>query len=257
MRAVLYICHGSRVKAGQLAALNFIEQTKEHVGVPIQEACFLELAEPTIEQGIKRCMEQGATKIVAIPFLLLTAGHAKIDIPEQLQKTMTHYPEVTLQYGDTLGVHPDLIDVLKKRMATINMKEEQPAVLLVGRGSSDPVIHDYFTEILKIFKSKTAIENVRVCYLAASYPRFEDALLDLIKEQPREIVVIPYLLFTGVLMNDINMYIQQRTSDIPIYLSPSLGYDELISQIVAERVKEASIKGVILHGNAPDYSESK
>ena len=63
MQAVLYVAHGSRVKAGIQEAYRFVEKVKGKTGVKIQELCFLELAEPSISQGIKNCMLKGATSI--------------------------------------------------------------------------------------------------------------------------------------------------------------------------------------------------
>ena len=48
MKAVLYICHGSRIREANEQAISFIQQVMKRVDIPIQEIGFLELSEPTI-----------------------------------------------------------------------------------------------------------------------------------------------------------------------------------------------------------------
>ena len=132
MRAILYICHGSRVKKGQQAALAFIGKTMQTETAPIQEACFLELAEPSIAEGVARCIERGATEIIAIPFLLLRAGHANVDIPVELQHVMAAYPGIPLYYGDPIGVDDRMVDVLIDRLhETTEIIPQDATILLI------------------------------------------------------------------------------------------------------------------------------
>ncbi|MEM5594965.1 CbiX/SirB N-terminal domain-containing protein [Niallia circulans] len=78
MEAILYICHGSRVKEASEQAVSFIEKCMKINGFKgIQEYSFLELSDPSIEEGFQKCVEKGASTIYIIPVLLLTAAHAK------------------------------------------------------------------------------------------------------------------------------------------------------------------------------------
>ena len=49
--------HGSRIKEATEEAIAFIETVKEKVDVSLQEICFLELAEPTIHQGMHKLID--------------------------------------------------------------------------------------------------------------------------------------------------------------------------------------------------------
>ena len=40
MQAVLYVAHGSRIKAGVEEAIQFIKSSQAMIDVPIQEICF-------------------------------------------------------------------------------------------------------------------------------------------------------------------------------------------------------------------------
>ena len=61
MKAVLYICHGSRIGEANEQAISFIHQVMKKVDIPIQEIGFLELTEPTIAGSFERCVKKGAT----------------------------------------------------------------------------------------------------------------------------------------------------------------------------------------------------
>lgn len=86
MQAILYVAHGSRVKAGVEQAKIFLKSVQQEIEIPIQEICFLELATPTIADGIASCINRGATAIAIVPILLLAAQHAKHDIPSEIDK---------------------------------------------------------------------------------------------------------------------------------------------------------------------------
>ena len=241
MRAILYICHGSRVKKGQQAALAFIEKTMETEVAPIQEACFLELADPSIAVGVARCIERGATEIIAIPFLLLRAGHANVDIPTELQDVMMSYPDIPVYYGDPIGVDERMVDVLIERLhETTEVIPNDASILLIGRGSSDPATKEDFAKIKRIFQEKTKLQNVHVGYLAACEPFYENELERLLEHQPKNLYILPYLLFTGILMKSIERTLKKTQTTTAIHLCPELGYDPVIHAILNERANEAA-----------------
>ena len=45
------------------------------------------------QQGIEACVARGATRIVAVPVILLAASHVKLEIPEFLDAARTRYPQ--------------------------------------------------------------------------------------------------------------------------------------------------------------------
>lgn len=237
IQAVLYIAHGSRLKEGVDEAVQFIE-LNELGGNYIQEICFLELAKPTIIEGIENCIARGATNIAIVPLLLLSAVHAKKDIPEQIALGMEKYPQITFTYGRPFGVHEKIIDALYDRI-----KEEgvpltaQSEVLLVGRGSSDPDVKRDLTKIAKQLKATYRLNRVNICFLYGVTPRFEEVLFEYVKTKPKQVFIIPYLLFTGILMKDITKKVQQA-SDGNLILCESLGYHPNLQQVLTERVYE-------------------
>lgn len=133
MKAVLYICHGSRLKAAKEEAVAFITSCMNRVEANIQEICFLELASPSIEEGFRTCVKRGATEIVAIPVFLLAAGHVKKDIPLELRKLNEEYPDIKIVYGNPFGVSEVLVKAVYNGSG-IKDYDEEVTLLLVARG---------------------------------------------------------------------------------------------------------------------------
>ena len=182
----------------------------KRVDIPIQEIGFLELTEPTIAGGFERCVKKGATTIIAIPILLLTAAHAKIDIPNELTNLKLRFPEVEVKLGQPIGVHEKMIDLLLERVADTKIPiKEDSKVLLVGRGSSDPDVKRDLTRIAEMLKQRSTVKRVEVCFLTAAKPSFQEGLEEAKRSGAKQVFVIPYLFFTGILMGRIENSIKQ------------------------------------------------
>lgn len=239
MQAVLYIGHGSRVRQGSEEARRFIETCMKRVSASIQEICFLELAQPTISVGVRRCVERGATRIAVVPVLLFSAFHAKRDIPLELKKAQKQYPHVVFDYGRPFGVDERIVDILMERIQDQNMSSKDAMVLLVGRGSSDPEPRKGLSAVAERLEDKYGFPRVDTCYLAATRPTFDEGLHQALNSQHRRVFIVPYLLFTGRLMNEMEAAIQSIDPEgNRLILCRNLGYHPYLEEVLCERVGE-------------------
>ncbi|MDQ0300798.1 sirohydrochlorin ferrochelatase [Salibacterium salarium] len=241
MKAVLYVGHGTRVLKGSEQLKKFVEDAKKDIPYDIQETCFLELSEPDIMEGVARCVERGADSIAVIPVLLLSAGHIKEDIPKELEKVQKAYPELTIQYGAPFGLHTKMIEVLQQRLESKGwQKGEDAEILLVGRGSSDSNAISDFHEIASLLQNRTAVEKVDTAFLAAAKPTFDEGLANKTKSKAKSVYVLPYLLFTGLLMQEMEEKIEKanQISESSLYLCDYLGYDKQLIEVLKERAVE-------------------
>ncbi|MCA0171041.1 sirohydrochlorin chelatase [Bacillus sp. RAR_GA_16] len=248
MKAVLYICHGSRVKEGRNQAVEFVRKCKEELSYPIQETCFLELSEPNIYEGITTCIQQGAKEIVVVPVLLLAATHVKKDIPNEVERISGEFPWITFHIGRPLGIHDKLISVIEERVSETGILVRKDAsAILVGRGSSDSDTRIDINEIANRIFEKMTFQSVSVCYLAAANPTFDEGIKQAKKGSNSQVFVIPYLLFTGILMKEMEHKISRLEKDGPdFYLCHYLGYHDLLKDVLKERVIEAFETGVTI-----------
>ena len=93
MKAILYICHGSRLRAAKEEAIQFITTCIAYRSG--YSSLFLELANPSIEEGFRTCAKRGATELLLIPVFYCLAGHVKNDIPFELEKLNNQYPNIS------------------------------------------------------------------------------------------------------------------------------------------------------------------
>ncbi|GAB6255370.1 MULTISPECIES: CbiX/SirB N-terminal domain-containing protein [Peribacillus] len=253
MEAILYICHGSRVKEASAQAIDFIKVCMQAQPNSIQEYCFLELETPTIEEAYDRCVQKGATRIIAIPVLLLTAVHAKHDIPVILNQMKERYPAVELKYGRPIGVSDKMVDILVERLEETNVRvTEDSLVLLVGRGSSDPDVKRDLSRLADLLRNRFPKIRVQECYLTAATPSFGEALELAGESRSNQVFIIPYLLFTGLLMQSIENSIKklQKKGKQKIILCRYLGYHPKIEQAISERIQEVSGEGAYVSNYA-------
>src|SRR5271170_3686165 len=97
--ALCIVGHGSRDPEGTRKFLRLVEMIQSQEPARIVECGFLEFAEPVIQQGFDRCVERGANAVAVLPGMLLAAGHAKNDIPSEIQEARLRYPEIAFHYG--------------------------------------------------------------------------------------------------------------------------------------------------------------
>ncbi len=241
MQGVLYVSHGSRVEEATDEAISCIHAANQNINTSLWEICFLELADPTVIQGIDKLVQRGATSIVIIPVLLLSAGHYYKDIPDEIDKARNHYPNTSFVYGQPLGVQDRIVDVLVERLEEADIAHQTNAnILLVGRGSRNPETKRDIETIAQKLKTKLKIAEVDVCYLAAISPTFEEGLNSSLKKSGSQTFVVPYLWFTGILIQSMQKQINElRNADEEIVLCHYLDHHPIMVQALADRVNEA------------------
>ena len=240
-QAVLYVCHGSRVKEASDEAIAFITHCQEQIKADFHEICYLELVSPSIEEGFSSCVKQGATHIAVVPLLLLTAVHAKKDIPLEIERASERYPNVQITYGKPLGIHQKLAESVHERVIEQQIENSGSSiVVLIGRGSSDPDVMKDLHALAELVKKQSGIDDVRICFLTAATPSFEDMLVEVTSLKDKQIYFVPYLLFTGILVKKIaaKLSMAKKQND-NIRLCRYLGYDSKVETVFVERVTEA------------------
>ena len=114
MKALLLIAHGSRRKQSNDEVFALANTLKHSCSnhFPIIHAGFLEIAEILIPDGIKKCVEDGATSIIILPYFLNSGSHVSEDIPTIINNTKVHYPGIEIKISPHLGASPLMLDLL-------------------------------------------------------------------------------------------------------------------------------------------------
>jgi sirohydrochlorin ferrochelatase len=122
--ALLLMAHGSRETEANDDLHYVASEMRKRGGFAIVEAAFLELAEPSILVGASRCVEQGAKRVVMLPYFLSAGVHVRRDLTAHRDVLAAHFPEVTFRLAEPLGQHPQLLEVVAAR-AFEAMKDER------------------------------------------------------------------------------------------------------------------------------------
>jgi sirohydrochlorin ferrochelatase len=124
--AILLIAHGSRhAPANQdlfVTARNLAGQGEYR----IVEAAFLELAEPDIAQGGDRCIEQGANRVLMVPYFLSSGVHLIRDLTAARDELKNRHPAVEFLLGPPLGPDPLLERLVAERARQLDNGERAP-----------------------------------------------------------------------------------------------------------------------------------
>ena len=113
--ALLIVDHGSRrEEANQMlhGVGDILRRARPDIIVHIAH---MELAEPTIRQGIDACVREGASEIVVHPYMLSPGRHATEDIPRMATEAGAAYPDVHIRVTEPLGLHKKLCEVILQR----------------------------------------------------------------------------------------------------------------------------------------------
>lgn len=104
MKSLLLIAHGSRRTESndevRALAVRLGEMTRSFDTV---SCAFLELAVPSIPEGIEACVQQGADEIVILPYFLSAGRHVAEDIPALVQPKQAQYAALKIELHPYLG----------------------------------------------------------------------------------------------------------------------------------------------------------
>lgn len=239
--ALLLVGHGSRSAAGVAAYWEFADVLRSRAP-GLQIGCgFIELASPDLDTAIDAVVEAGAASVVAVPLVLLGAGHLKSDGPAALQRGRHRHPHVSFSYARDLGIHPSVLAVAEERVREA-AREQADAVVIVSRGSSDPDANSDLYKVGRLLADSRGLGLVEPAFVSLAPPDVAAALDRCYLLGARRIAVAPYFLFTGVLVDRIHEQAKDwaaRHPDTTVHVGAELGPDPRIADLVLERYDEA------------------
>jgi sirohydrochlorin ferrochelatase len=242
--SLLIVGHGSRSAAG-VAEYWDLARVVTEAAPALDVGCgFIELAAPDLDTAVDRLVDRGAASVVAVPLVLLGAGHMKDDgrVP------VLGHPGVQFAYARHLGLHPLVLAVATDRIREA-VGEGDPAgtaVVVVGRGSSDPDANADLYKVARLLWDSRGLAMVEPAFVSLAQPSVPAALERCRRLGAERIVVVPYFLFTGVLVDRIADQVAGWAAAHPalhVRPGPHLGADPRIAHLVLERYAEALAGG--------------
>ena len=220
----IMICgHGSRSKiAGEEFGLLAKGLKSRYPNIPVEYG-FLEYSAPNIHMGLDSMIEQGIEEIFAVPGMLFAATHVKNDIPSVLTTYMQKHDGLKIHYGRELGLHPLMIAAFESRiLETMGMTEApipgdlyDTMLVVVGRGTSDTNANAEASKLTRIVAEDLGFGWSETVYSGVTFPSVGRGLEMALKLGYKKIVVAPYFLFSGRLIERIHNYVDKVAVENP------------------------------------------
>lgn len=245
----IMICgHGSRAKSAEQEFALLAEGLRQRFPETPVEYGFLEYSAPNIHMGLDALRDAGVSEILAVPGMLFAATHAKNDIPSVLTTYQNKNPGLTVRYGRELGLHPRMIAAFEARILEALAIDHvhdgdlyDTMLVVVGRGTSDTLANAEAARLTRIVTENLGFGWSETVYSGVTFPSVGRGLEMALKLGYQKIVVAPYFLFSGRLIDRIYGYVDRVAATVPNvtfikthYLSDQ---DHVIDTFV-ERIRE-------------------
>ncbi|MBA2310677.1 MAG: sirohydrochlorin chelatase [Pseudonocardiales bacterium] len=209
---------------------------------------FIEQSPPTVNDAFSALAGRGHEHIAAVPLVLVAAGHAKGDIPAALEREARRSAGTTYRMGRPLGPHPTLLTLLTERIDAVLPPRDRAdtAVLLVGRGSTDPDANAEVCKVARLLHEGRGLAFVETAFVSLTWPDVPTGLARCAALGAERVVVAPYFLFDGVLPRRVTAQAAAFAASAPgmdVRLAEHIGDCDDLAGLVVERYHEA------LHGD--------
>jgi sirohydrochlorin cobaltochelatase len=242
---ILLVGHGSREDSGNHEVRKFVELWRARQPPWRIEVCFIEFAPPSLHDGLITAA-RGARRVLVLPLILNAAGHVKMEIPEAIEHARQHCLDTEFLYGPHLTACDPILAVLKrylrKAMASLDMPDPTTtAVVLLGRGSSDRAANGDMAKMARWLMEEGDHELVDLAFTGITWPRLERVVQRQVLLGMRQIVVLPYYLYTGTLMQRIHRQVEHLRVQYPqvrFACGTHFGFEQEIFELLEQRVAD-------------------
>ncbi|MEV8467386.1 sirohydrochlorin chelatase [Fluviibacterium sp. DFM31] len=245
------ICgHGSRSQSAVDEFATLAQQLPDYLPRDwLTDYGYLEFANPVIRDGLDRLREAGCDRILAVPGMLFAAMHSKNDIPTVLNTyAATHGIEVS--YGRELGVDPKMIAAAAARIEAAEAQanadhgpvaRHDTCLVVIGRGASDPDANGNVAKVARMLWEGLGFGWCEVGYSGVTFPLVDPCLTHVARLGYKRVIVFPYFLFSGILIDRIYGFTDQTAAahpEITFVKAGYLGDHPKVLEAFAERITE-------------------
>jgi len=236
---------GSRDPQAEEEFINLVNKIKSRIpNVPVTFG-FLEFNRPIIREALDQLREKGVERVIALPAMLFAAGHTKNDIPAVLNKYSAEN-RLPIQYGRELGLNSLMIGAAGARIKEIIDTNpifplSETLLVVAGRGSSDPDANSNVSKITRMLVEGFGFGWGETVFSGVTFPLVEPGLRHALKLGFKRVILLPYFLFSGVLVSRVRDHSMRVANDNPEvqFLNASyLSDQDLVIDTFMERVQE-------------------
>ncbi len=266
--SILVVGHGTRNPSGVAQLLALVEMMKAQAPAAKISGCFLELAEPSIEQAIEQFYLQGIKKTLVVPVLLFTAGHALQDIPEAVFQSTDRFGIEVIGQTSSLGTHPSVLALSQARYSEVTALGDglgcpmnacarvqcplsrckgqsislgRIGLAMVGRGTSDQQALVQMRQFTELKVAHLNVVRYQTGFFAGGIPNVDGLLEQASVWECDTVLIQPHLLFEGELIEQLRnkvLQCQLRFPDKQWLISRTLGADPKLADVFLEMARE-------------------
>jgi len=248
-KTAIMICgHGSR-DINAITEFNKLSvRIKERLPQYDLESGFLEFAKPVLRTGLDKLKERGAERILCLPGMLFAAGHVKNDLPSEVNEFAHANPDLDVRFARELAVDFKLLKAAQQRIeeaianASGKVDPKETLLMVVGRGTNDPDANSNVSKVTRMLWEGMGFGWAETCYSGVAFPRVDGGLEHAAKLGYKRIIVFPYFLFTGILVDRIYTQTDEVAAKNPEIEFIKAGYlndHDLVIDTFIERLDEA------------------
>jgi sirohydrochlorin cobaltochelatase len=226
---------------------------------------YLEKARPRLSDSIASLVARGHHRLVALPLTLGGDQRVGRTIPAAMALEQQRHPTLMYDYGRPLGPDPGVLALLAERLADAAFDAprlravpahpaaddeprpigpRQTAVVLVGDGTTDPVANAEVHRVSRLFWETHAYDfmTVETAFVSLTPPGVPGGLERCRRLGARRVIVLPYLLFAGGLLERVwaqAMAYAAGHPDLDIRCAEVIGDCEGLADVVIDRYEEA------------------
>jgi sirohydrochlorin cobaltochelatase len=243
---VMLCGHGSRDTEAVAEFASLAQHLKRRLPQYPVEFGYLEFAIPIIRDGLDRLKLAGASRVLAVPGMLFAAGHAKNDIPSVLNAYAARNG-LSIHYGKELGIDPKMMRAAADRVqqaldsSPAGVPLHETLLVVVGRGASDPDANGNVSKVTRLLWEGFGFGWAETAYSGVTFPLVEPALAHAARLGYRRIIVFPYFLFTGILVQriyDATDAMSRQFPDLEFIKAPYLNDHPAVIDTFVERIEQ-------------------
>ena len=237
--------HGSRDPHAVEEFINVVNKIKSRIpNIPVTFG-FLEFNRPIIREALDQLRNKGVERVIALPAMLFAAGHTKNDIPAVLNKYSAENG-LSIQYGRELGLNSLMIGAAGERIKEIIDSNpifplSETLLVVAGRGSSDPDANSNVCKITRMLVEGFGFGWGETVFSGVTFPLVDPGLRHALKLGFKRIILLPYFLFSGVLVSrvrDHSMRVANDNPDVQFLNASYLSDQDLVIDTFMERIQE-------------------
>lgn len=109
MKVLLVVAHGSRRESSNNEVRELAKQLAQQTAdFDLIDCAFLEIAEPSIPQGLEMQITRGAKEIVVMPYFLAAGRHVVEDIPKEVASIQQSFEHIEIRISPHLGLSQNI-----------------------------------------------------------------------------------------------------------------------------------------------------